>query len=385
MSDFTRNIRSLIERDLQKKFVFLSGPRQVGKTTLAKAVMAAKKGTYLLYDDDEDRRLILEKQYLSRAWVCLDEFHKFPRWKNHLKGVFDKYHDTLHLLLTGSGRLDVFQKSGDSLFGRYYLHHLHPLTLGELARPAFPPLLKDIQTPHDTILGINELLRFGGFPEPFSSQSESEHRRWSNARRQLLVREDLREMSHVELLGLVEQLMLLLPDRIGSLFSFNSLAEDIRVSPITIKNWMAIFERLFFLFQIKPFTPNITRSLHKQPKYFFYDWSQIKDEGSRFENLVAGHLWKAVQVWTDLGWADLALHFIRDRDRREVDFLVTRDGKPWFLVEVKLSEVRPADTLDYFCNRLQVPGLQLVLTENVCRQTGQVLVVSANRWLGHLP
>jgi len=385
MSDFTRNIRSLIERDLQKKFVFLSGPRQVGKTTLAKAVMAARKGTYLLYDDDEDRRLILEKQYLSRAWVCLDEFHKFPRWKNHLKGVFDKYHDTLHLLLTGSGRLDVFQKSGDSLFGRYYLHHLHPLTLGELARPAFPPLLKDIQTPHDTILGINELLRFGGFPEPFSSQSESEHRRWSNARRQLLVREDLREMSHVELLGLVEQLMLLLPDRIGSLFSFNSLAEDIRVSPITIKNWMAIFERLFFLFQIKPFTPNITRSLHKQPKYFFYDWSQIKDEGSRFENLVAEHLWKAVQVWTDLGWADLALHFIRDRDRREVDFLVTRDGKPWFLVEVKLSEVRPADTLDYFCNRLQVPGLQLVLTENVCRQTGQVLVLSANRWLGHLP
>jgi uncharacterized protein len=385
MSDFARNIRPLIERDLQKKFVFLSGPRQVGKTTLAKAVMAAKKGSYFLYDDDEDRRLILEKQYLSRAWVCLDEFHKFPRWKNHLKGVFDKYHEKLHLLLTGSGRLDVFQKSGDSLFGRYYLHHLHPLTLGEMALPAFPPLLKDIQTPHDPISGINELLRFGGFPEPFNSQSETEHRRWSNARRQLLVREDLREMSHVELLGLVEQLMILLPDRIGSLFSFNSLAEDIRVSPITIKNWMAIFERLFFLFQIKPFTPNITRSLHKQPKYFFYDWSQVKDEGRRFENLVAGHLWKAVQVWTDLGWADLALHFIRDRDRREVDFLVTRDGKPWFLVEVKLSEVRPADTLDYFCNRLQVPGLQLVLTENVCRQTGQILVVSANRWLGHLP
>ncbi len=385
MSDFARNIRALIERDLQKKFVFLSGPRQVGKTTLAKAIIEAKKGAYLLYDDDEDRRLILEKHYLSRAWVCLDEFHKFPRWKNHLKGVFDKYHDKLHLLLTGSGRLDVFQKSGDSLFGRYYLHHLHPLTLGELAHSVFPDLLKEIQTPHDPILGINELLRFGGFPEPFSSQSETEHRRWSNTRRQLLIREDLREMSHVELLGLVEQLMLLLPDRIGSLFSFYSLAEDIRVSPITIKNWMAIFERLFFLFQIKPFTPNIIRSLHKQPKYFFYDWSQVKDAGSRFENLVAGHLWKAVQVWTDLGLADLALHFIRDRDRREVDFLVSCDGKPWFLVEVKLSEVRPADTLDYFCNRLQVPGLQLVLTENVCRQTGPVLVVSANRWLGHLP
>lgn len=143
MLDIVRNLEQSILSDLQKKFVFLTGPRQVGKTTLAKKMALQSQGLYLLYDDPQDRRKILNREYVSHPWVCLDEFHKFPRWKNHIKGVYDKYHETLRLILTGSARLDVYQKSGDSLFGRYYLHHLFPLTCGELASPAMPALLKD--------------------------------------------------------------------------------------------------------------------------------------------------------------------------------------------------------------------------------------------------
>ncbi|MBI1884421.1 MAG: ATP-binding protein [Chlamydiae bacterium] len=380
-----RNLEEVILSDLEKKFVFLSGPRQVGKTTLAKRIVREKKGIYLLYDDEEDRQKILAKSYVSQSWVCLDEFHKFPRWKSQIKGVYDKYHESLHLLLTGSARLDVFQKSGDSLFGRYYLHHLHPLTCGELRSSHLPPLLTDVGMLHEGVDSVKPLLKFGGFPEPFYTHSEKEHRRWSNARRHLLIQEELREMTQVHLIGLVEQLMLLLPDRIGSLFSYHSLSEDIRVSVPTIQNWMEIFQRLFIVFKITPYFRKIARSIQKRPKYYFYDWSQIPDEGARFENLVASHLWKAAQVWTDVGEGDLGLCFIRDRDQREVDFLITKDRKPWFLLEAKLSETQISENLKYFSRRLNVPAIQLVLKEDVERREGNISVVSADRWLAHLP
>ncbi|MBI4237605.1 MAG: ATP-binding protein [Deltaproteobacteria bacterium] len=385
MSADRRSLAAVIERDLQKKFVFLSGPRQVGKTTLARQIIAAMGGQYLLYDDDDDRVSILKKNYVGAGVVGLDEFHKFPRWKHHLKGVFDKHHAHLKLLLTGSARLDVFQKSGDSLFGRYYLHHLHPFTCGELQHGTIPPLPHDPLEPHAALDTLPSLLRFGGFPEPYVGQSDTEHRRWSNARRQLLVREELRELTHIHLLNLVEHLMLLLPERIGSPFSQRALAEDIRVSPPTIAQWMEIFERLFVVFTATPYAKRIARSIQRQPKYYFYDWSQLPDDGARFENCVASHLWKAVQLWTDVGLATLGLHTIRDRDRREVDFLVTRDRQPWFLVETKLAETQIAEPLRHFSARLRIPGIQLVLKENVAKREGNVAVLSANRWLGHLP
>lgn len=385
MNDIPRNAEAALVADLKKKFVFLSGPRQVGKTTLAKKIIAEFHGQYLVYDEDEDRRLILQKGYLGKGWVCLDEFHKFPRWKNHIKGVFDKYHESLRLLLTGSARLDVFQKSGDSLFGRYYLHHLHPFTFGEIRSSMMPDPPSDLVRLHAAAPGLRELMRFGGFPEPFFRQSEREHRRWSALRNQLLIREELRDLTHIELVGLVEQLMLLLPERIGSLFSCHSLAEDIRVSVPTIQNWMSIFERLFIVFKVTPYFQRVARSIRKQPKYFLYDWSQLPDEGARFENLTASHLFKAMQTWNDQGAAALGLHYVRDRNGREVDFLVVKDGRPWFLMEAKLSETRPTESLRYFSRRFNIPGIQLVLRENVHKTDGLVTVVSADRWLAHLP
>lgn len=204
-------------------------------------------------------------------------------------------------------------------------------------------------------------------------------------RRQLLVREELRDIAQVHLLGLVEQLLLILPTRAGSLFSCRSLSEDIRVSVPTIIHWMEILERLFVVFKITPYSRQITRSLRKQPKYYFYDWSQVEDEGIRFENLVALHLKKAVQLWTNLGQATLTLHFIRDRNGREADFLVANEGKPWFLVEAKLAETQISESLRFFSRRLGVPAIQLVLREGVLKKEGALSVISAGSWLPNLP
>lgn len=387
MTAISRNIKKSIKKDLLQKFVFLSGPRQVGKTTLAKEIIGGRNGTYLLYDDDDDRREILKKTYVTQSWVCLDEFHKFQRWKSHVKGVFDKYHDHLHLMLTGSARLDIFQKSGDSLFGRYYLYHLHPLTCGELSFPDKLPGIDHLFDFQESISAsvMDGLLKFSGFPEPFFKQSAREYRRWSNARKNLLIREDLRELTQVKLITLVEQLMLLLPDRIGSLFSYRSLSEDLKVASPTVQNWMNIFQKLFIVYAVSPYAQRIIRSIHKQPKFYLYDWSQIPDEGYRFENFIAGHLWKASQIWTDLGEADIDLHFLRDRMGREVDFLVAKDRKPWFLIEAKLAETSVDNNLIYFCNRLNVPGLQLIKRPNYIKEHGNITVVSADRWLANLP
>ena len=385
MKVISRNIENSIEKDLDYKFVFLSGPRQIGKTTLAKKIIGNKKGMYLLYDDADDRQTILKRDYIAKQWVCLDEFHKFERWKSHIKGVFDKYNESLHLILTGSARLDIFQQSGDSLFGRYYLYHLHPLTCGELFFPNKICKINEIFNFHSPISGIDALLKFGGFPEPFLKQSEKEHRRWSNARRNLLVREDLRELSQIKLITLVERLMLLLPERVGSLFSYRSLSEDLKVAPATIQNWMDILKKLFIVYSIPPYTKKITRSIKKQPKFYLHDWSQIAEEGYRFENFIGSHLKKASQLWTDLGEGNIDLHFLRDRMGREVNFLMLKNQKPWFLVEVKLAETNADKNLKHFSKRLNIPGIQVINRKNYLKTDGNITIVSADRWLATLP
>ncbi len=383
-----RALESTVARDLEKKFVLLSGPRQVGKTTLARSIISARRGLYLVYDDADDRQEILRRRYVHRKWVCLDEFHKFPRWKAHVKGIFDKHSPDLHLLLTGSARLDVYQKSGDSLLGRYYLHHLHPFTLGELQNPRLPglPDPESLLTPAPGgRAGFTDLLRFGGFPEPLFAQSVTEHRRWSNMRKSLLVQEDLRDLTEVKLLRLAEHLLELIPERIGSLFSANALAEVIQVSTPTVLHWMEIFSRLFIVFKVLPYSRSIGRALVRQPKIYFWDWSQVPDEGARFENLVAGHLFKAARQWTDIGAGNVDLFFVRDRDGREVDFLMVRDGRPWFLVEAKVADTAIPHSLAFFAHKLDIPGILLVQKRDVFRRQGNLLVTSADQWLAHLP
>jgi len=382
MRFFQRNIEIHVDQDLQKKMVFIAGPRQVGKTTLGKRLIKQYKGKYLLYDDLDDRRNILNKGFIQNQYVCLDEFHKYQRWKSFLKGVYDKYKENLHILLTGSARLDVYQKSGDSLLGRYYLFHLHPLTLSELNKKQIS-LPGEILAPSELLKGLNELYRFGGFPEPFASQSEQEHRRWSNQRRDLLINEDLRDLTDINLVSVVENLMLLLPDRIGSLFSYTALAQDLNVSVPTVQSWLKVFEKLYIVYKIPPYTKKITRSLHKRPKYYLWDWSQLEQAGQRFENFVAGHLYKAVSLWTDLGFANCSLHFLHTRDNKEVDFLIQKNNKPWFLVEVKTADTQISKWLRYFSKQLGIPGIQVVRDSGVYKRDENISVISADSWLGH--
>ncbi len=385
MESIFHTLEPQILDDLTRKMVFLSGPRQVGKTTLAKKIVSKLQGRYLLYDNTEDREIILNRPFTDTAMsmVCLDEFHKFKRWKDYLKGVYDKHKETLSILVTGSARLDIYQQSGDSLFGRFYLHYLHPLSLAELHQVPIQ-LPQTLQEPHKPLDGLDELIRFSGFPEPFLAAQDSELRRWSNQRRELLMREDLAQLTQIQLLGVAEQVMLLIPKRIGAPFSYSSLAQDIQVATQTIQKWLYNFERLFIVFKLLPYTQNIARSLQKRPKYYLWNWTDIPDPGIRFENVIASHLLKATQTWTALGLANTQLHYIQDRAAHEVDFLVTKDNEPWFLVETKLSDTNISKNLMQFSKKLNVPGIQLVNQTGIYRQSESVTVISANQWLGHL-
>jgi len=333
-----------------RQMLFLMGPRQVGKTTTARSSAAViGDSTYFSWDNSDHRRTLLAgPDALATALglhglresepICvLDEIHKYGRWKGLLKAMFDTYGDRVRLLVTGSARLDVFKAGGDSLMGRYFPYRLHPLSVAELA---------SVELPSDDLVRapseVDEarflaLERHGGFPEPFLKNSDRFWRRWTATRAQQLLKEDLRDLTQVRELGQVETLAELIADRIGQLVSYSSLARDIGASVDSIRRWIRTLESLYYCFSVRPWHSNVTRSLRKEPKYFLWDWSRVRDRGARAENMVASALLKAVHAWSDLGHGDFALHFIRDKERREVDFVVVRDGSPWFLVEVKSS------------------------------------------------
>jgi len=328
------------------------GPRQVGKTTTARASAAAiGASAYFSWDNPDHRRTLLAgPQAIATTLeldrlredvpVCvLDSIHKYGKWKGLLKGLFDSYGDRVRFLVTGSARLDVFKAGGDSLMGRYFPYRMHPLSAAELVsvEPPGDALIRPptrVDEPH-----FLALTRHGGYPEPFLANSDRFWRRWSATRTQQLMKEDLRDLTQVRELGQVETLAELVADRVGQLVSYSSLSRDIGASVDSIRRWIRILESLYYCFSVRPWHMNVTRSLRKEPKYFLWDWSQVRDPGARVENMVAGALLKAVHTWSDRGQGSFALHFIRDKERREVDFVVVRDGDPWFLVEVKKSGV----------------------------------------------
>ncbi len=352
---------------------FVAGPRQVGKTTLVRSLLpdeAAKAG-YFNWDIESHRRAILRSpekfwegvpaQAGRRPRIVLDEIHKYPRWKRFLKGLFDASRDAVEILVTGSGRLDVYQKGGDSLFGRYGLYRLHPFTLGELLDPGRCSVLapgdfwKAISEPPpaNADAQIDLLERFTGFPEPLFAQSETRLVRWRKAHRQLILREDLRDLTRIRDIGLIDSLVGLLPERVGSPLSLNALREDLGVAFGTVQTWLATLERLYYLFEIRPYAGRLARALRREGKVYLYDFTGIAEPGPRFENLVALALRKLCDAWTDFGHGDFALCYVRDKERHEVDFLITESGKPHALIETKLGDSDTAPALQYFHDRLR--------------------------------
>ncbi len=325
-----------VRRDLARKMAFVAGPRQVGKTTLALALPGARAG-YLNWDAAEHRERILRRELPpGKLWI-FDEIHKYRRWRNYLKGLYDTRPRAQRILVTGSGRLDLYRFGGDSLQGRYHLLRLHPFSAAEVGASR-PTVLQD-------------LLRLGGFPEPFLSGSETEARRWSREYRTLLVREEVTALERIHDLGHLELLMLRLPELVGAPLSINALREDLQVSHRALSGWLAVLERLYVLFRIAPFGAPRIRAVKKQQKHYHFDWAVVPNDAARFENLVASHLLKWVHFEQDTAGREFELRYFRDLEGREVDFVVTERREPTLLVECKWGDAPPDPSLRYLKTR----------------------------------
>ena len=393
--------RVIVEDALTKnKMAFISGPRQCGKSTLARKILATKgqSENYFTWDDEEFRRLwirnpklILEKLKTTqqeKTVLVLDELHKQRIWKRPLKGLYDLFFEKICFIVTGSARLDIFRKGGDSLQGRYFPYRLHPFTLGEI-NTVKPPPAKDWFENTSTTFPLESLLQLGGFPEPLLSGSKSEVNRWRRLRRERLVREDIRDLRSIHDLQNIENLILLLEDSASSSLSYESLREDLHISFATVKEWVSVLSSLYYCFLIKPYSKNVRRSLHKEPKLYLYDWSGIQKEGARLENLIACHLLKACHVWTDIAFGEYDLYYVRDREKREVDFLMTHNDKPFALIEVKSNEKDVSSSLRYFTEILKPKfSFQLVLNKSLEKRVittkPEIHVVEVSRFLSAL-
>lgn len=395
----------LAEAHPREKMLFVAGPRQVGKTTLVRTALAGHKegGIYLSWDVAPDRRRILSGQDLladvrrpgQRPLVVLDELHKMRRFKAWLKGFYDQNRDAVSVMVTGSARLDLYQRGADSLLGRYFLYRMHPLTLGEVTFPGrrLPDpdrLWEEFEAGVGERVDLGALFVHGGFPEPFMKQNQAFTHRWLRLRREQLTHEELRDLTRIIDLDRVEYLVELLNPRVAAPLSLNSLREDLEVAFETVRTWVSTLERVYYIFGLKPFSRRIQRGLKRERKMYYWDWSEVHDGPARFENLVVSHLRKACHAWTDFGIGDFDLWYVRDKEKREVDALVTRDRRPWLLVEVKWADEAPSPALVRFGVALDCPrAVQVIQTPGVHRRFKidglTVHVASAGNLLRYLP
>ncbi len=361
-----RYLSNSIEKDAlaEKKMAFLSGPRQVGKTTLAKGLLESTEN-YYTWDASAFRRAWTKDSIHAvsgrgNGLVVLDEIHKDKKWKTRLKGLFDTQGDRVPILVTGSGKLEMYRKGSDSLMGRYFPYRMLPFTVGESPQSPLPDQVLEFKKPH---YHWKDLLQLGGFPEPFFGASEQKAIRWSRLRLDRLIEEDVRDFKNISSSFSMRLLCELLPEKVGGLFSVLSLREDLDLAYATVRSWVQLLESLYFCFRIKPYSKKIIRSLKAEPKLFLFDLLRIpkERESARLENLAALHLLKACFYWTDVALGEFELFFVRDRQKREVDFLLVRDHKPWMLVECKSNSKHPSEHLLYFKKLLNVPhAIQLV-------------------------
>ncbi|MCA8977437.1 MAG: ATP-binding protein [Planctomycetes bacterium] len=327
-----RALVPVIEADLKRKMVFVAGPRQVGKTTLAKSLRGLGDG-YRNWDVAEHRRQLLGGELPTSKLWAFDEVHKYHRWRNWLKGLWDGRREGQRILVTGSARLDFYRRGGDSLQGRYHLLRLHPLTFAELGMKSSAELAA--------------LVNLGGFPEPFFGGSERQARRWSREYRTRLVRDEVVDLERVQDLGSLELLLQRLPDLVGSLLSVNALREDLQTTHKTLSRWLDILERFYAIFRLAPFgTPRI-RAIKKAQKHYHWDWSVVSAPGPRFENVIASHLLRWVHWQQDVEGRDYELRYFRDTDGREVDFVVVDRRQPVLLVECKVGDDQVDKNLRY--------------------------------------
>ncbi len=384
---------------------FVSGPRQVGKTTLSKDLKSEfAQSSYKNWDESDFRRLwtkspnqVKDEFNFSKVdekrLIILDEIHKAKGWKQKLKGLYDELGDDLSFIVTGSAKLNVFKKGGDSLMGRYLNFRLHPLSYGELSNAG----IKDPESWKNSLFEkpkkafnqkpLEQLLKLSGFPEPYLSNSERILRIWRQGRNEKIVREDLRDLSRIPELSQVEMLTSLLPAKVGNPLSIESLREDLEVSHDTVKRWLGYLSQLYYFFELKPWSKSVPRSLKKEGKIYLYDWTEIKEEGFKFENLLACHLLKACHYWTDTGEGSFDLNYLRNKEKQEVDFLITKNKIPWLMVEAKLSDTQISNKIaDKFIQYFNCPYVQVTFENgHFWNKDSEKMILSATTFLRHLP
>ena len=353
-----RSIKKYIQADLNKKIVLITGARQCGKTTLAKQLF--DQYDYLNYDSAKDR-LALRHQAWDRKkpLIIFDELHKMKNWKRWLKGVYDVEGIPPELLVTGSAKLNTYKKVGDSLAGRYFQYRLHPIDLKEAYHYW--------QQNGDDI--FNRLYHCGGFPEPFLQGSEEYYKRWRRSHLDIILRQDLIDLYAVRDIKAIETLVFILKTRVGSSISYANLARELERDANTIKRWLILLENLYIIFRVTPYHKKISRSILKEPKFYFYDTAQVEgDKGARIENLVASALLKELDFIEDVKGDTTALHYLRNKEGKEIDFLITINNKPTHMIEVKWSDAVPAPAFSHykaFFSSIQ----QIQLVKELSRET----------------
>lgn len=385
-----------------QKMAFISGPRQVGKTTLARQIAAQfNQSRYITWDNPQMRRqwndnpLFFTEEFNKnqKSLLIIDEIHKSKLWKTQLKGLWDQKFDNLSLIVTGSAQLGTLRKAGDSLLGRYYNFNLHPLTVGEIFHSAESPenvmqrLLKNDypEKKNNFRSTFLNLKKFSGFPEPFSTSDLRKLNLWRKSRLERLIREDLRDLSKLPDLSSVEVLASLLPEKVGSSLSVENLRSDLESSHNTIKRWLKYLEATYYHYSIRPYSTKLSNSIRREPKIYLYDYTEITNEGALYENMIANHLFKTCQYWTDLGYGLYNLQYVRTKQQVEIDFLITLNKKPWLAIETKKSNQTLSKATLNLLNKLSCPMVLLLENEikpTVTQNEKQILCkVSIDRFL----
>ncbi len=346
-----REQKQAILKDLKKKMVFIVGPRQVGKTYLAKEIMKEYKNPkYLNYDLLEDKKYILNGKWDEKIdLIVFDELHKMPKWKNFLKGHFDTRNPNMHILVTGSARLETYRNAGDSLAGRFFVHHLFPISYKEMQN-----------TNHSN--DFERLLERGGFPEPFLSETSEEAKIWRNNYVDSLIRDDVVDFGSIEKQKAMKDVFQIIRTKVSSPLSYQNIAEDVGLSATTVKRYVEILESLYIIFLIRPYSKKVSRAILKEPKVYFYDTGLVVgDESVVFENLVANALFKHVYGQREMKGEILNLNYIRNKEKKEVDFVLAHEmGEIDKLIEVKLTDNDISKNLSLFSGMLDANGVQIV-------------------------
>lgn len=391
-------------KEFGRQMRFIAGPRQSGKTTLAKGFLKKKQCQSLYFNWDEKNTRInfmenphffyetIKKQKIKNPWICFDEIHKSTNWKNLLKAHFDHYEKDIHTIVTGSARLDLFRRSGDSLVGRYFLFHLYPFSLAELNKR---PIMKEVNLNalsfiesrldsniKDSKKKLQDLLEYSGFPEPYLKASKPFHKIWQTNYIEKLIYEDIRDISQIKNLDGVSLLVNLLPDTVGNPLSINSLKEDLELNHETVKTYIKYLNLLYLTFQLKPYSKKQRYSIKKEQKLYFHDWTRIKNPAFRFENFIACELLSLINLWTDAGLTNAELYYLRKKNKCESDFLIVKDNKPWLIIETKLASTDIESHHYRFSEALgNIPLVQIVLEgDHIIKKSNNSFVISAHRF-----